>query len=256
MRFEDKRVAVTGAASGIGAAVAAAFAGEGARVAFLDIDEAGAAENAKSAAQGGGECFAQYVDVADKKSVDEAFEAVAKRFGGLDILVYCAGVSIILPFLECDEKIWDFTLDVNLKGMFLCMQDAVKMMREGGSVVCMSSQSGKVGASHYQAYCASKFGVIGLVQSVALEFADKGIRANAVCPGVVYTPMWDKQVESYGKKRGLKKEEVMPYFKSKIPLKRLGELEDVVNMTMFLAGDEASYITGQSMNVSGGQIMF
>ena len=119
----------------------------------------------------------------------------------------------------------------------------------------MSSQSGKVGASQYQAYCASKFGIIGLVQSTAIEFAKSGIRVNAICPGVIQTPLWDMQIDNYAKKRNIKPEEVMPYFKSKIPMGRLGMLQDVVNTTFFLASDDSAYLTGQSINVAGGQIM-
>jgi NAD(P)-dependent dehydrogenase (short-subunit alcohol dehydrogenase family) len=159
--------------------------------------------------------------------------------------------------LECTEEIWDKTIDINLKGTFLCMQSAARIMdrQKSGSIVCMSSQSGKVGGSQYQAYCASKFGVIGLVQSAAMEFAKSGIRINAVCPGVVITPMWDKQTEAYAKKRGIKPEEVMPYFESKIPMGRIGTLEEVVSVTEFLASNDSSYLTGQSINVSGGHVM-
>ncbi len=253
MRFENKRVAVTGAASGIGEAIALAFAREGADVAFLDMNSEKVSELAKKQST---DCIAVGIDVSDKVSVCAAFDEIEKRYGGLDIFVNCAGISVIVPMLECSEEIWDKTIDINLKGAFLCMQSAIPMMRErGGSMICMSSQSGKVGASQYQAYCASKFGVIGLVQSAALEFACDGIRVNAVCPGVVITPMWEKQTESYAKKRGMSPEEVMPYFKSKIPMGRLGELDDVVKAVFFLASDESSYLTGQSINVAGGQIM-
>lgn len=258
MRFEGKRVAVTGAASGIGAAVAEGFAKEGANVAFLDLDGARAAEYAANAcAQYKTDCFGLQVDIADKASVTAAFEQVESRLGGLDVFVNCAGISIIVPMLECTEEIWDKTLNVNLKGAFLCTQAAVRIMdkQKSGSIICMSSQSGKVGGSQYQAYCASKFGVIGMVQSAAMEFAKSGIRVNAICPGVVLTPMWEKQTASYAKKRNLREEDVMPYFESKIPMGRIATLEDVVRVTFFLAGDDSAYLTGQSINVAGGQVM-
>jgi sorbitol-6-phosphate 2-dehydrogenase len=128
--------------------------------------------------------------------------------------------------------------------------------RKRGVILNMSSQSGKVGASHYAAYCASKFGIIGLTQSLALEFAADGIRVNALCPGVVFTALWDEQhVGGYGHKRGLKPEEVRPYLESKIPLGRLCTPEDVAQMAAFLASDAASYMTGQAINVSGGSVM-
>lgn len=258
MRFSEKTVAVTGAASGIGAAIANAFAREGARVAYLDLNLAAAERLAKEAEEKySSKCIAAEVDVANKESVERAFGKIESELGGLDVFVSCAGISVIVPMLECTEEIWDKTIDVNLKGTFLTMQSAIRIMekQKSGSIICMSSQSGRVGGGQYQAYCASKFGVIGIVQSAAVEFAKSGIRVNAVCPGVVQTPMWDKQTESYAKKRGIAADEVMPYFESKIPMGRIGTSEEVAAVTMFLASEDAAYLTGQSINVSGGSVM-
>ena len=258
MEFKGKTVCVTGAASGIGAAIAEGFAKDGASVALLDLNEKQAQELARLLTEKyGTKCIAIGVDVSKSSSVYSAFEKIEAAFSSLDILVTSAGISIIVPMTECTEEIWDKTLDINLKGTFLCMQSAVRMMekQKSGSIICMSSQSGRVGGSQYQAYCASKFGIIGLVQSAAHEFAKSGIRINAVCPGVVLTPLWDAQVASYAKKRGIAPEEVMPYFASKIPMGRIGELEEVVSVTKFLASSDASYLTGQSINVSGGAVM-
>lgn len=258
MRFNGKTVAVTGAASGIGKAIAMSFAIEGADVIFMDINKESAIECAETANKTyKTNCIGLEVDVSNKDSVAGAFETVEKTYKKLDVLVTCAGISVIVPMLDCTEEVWDKTIDINLKGTFLCMQSALKMMnkQQSGSIICMSSQSGKVGGSQYQAYCASKFGIIGLVQSTALEFAKNGIRVNAVCPGVIKTPLWDKQIHSYATKRNIKPEEVMPYFASKIPMGRIGTAEEVVNVTFFLASEGSAYLTGQSINISGGQVM-
>jgi NAD(P)-dependent dehydrogenase (short-subunit alcohol dehydrogenase family) len=127
--------------------------------------------------------------------------------------------------------------------------------RKRGVVMNMSSQSGKVGNSHYAAYCASKFGIIGLTQSLAVEFAGAGIRVNALCPGVVFTPLWETMIEDYAAKRNMTPEEVWPYFEGKIPLRRLCTAEDVAGTALFLASDAAAYITGQAINISGGAVM-
>jgi len=122
-------------------------------------------------------------------------------------------------------------------------------------VLNMSSQSGKVGNSQYTAYCASKFGIIGLTQSLALEFAGDGIRVNALCPGIVMTPLWDQMLGDYARKRNLKPEDVRPYLEKRIPLGRLCTPEDVARTAVFLASDESDYLTGQALNVSGGMVM-
>lgn len=258
MKLQGKKSLVIGAGSGIGAGIAEAFVREGADVAFMDLNLGNAEENALAARKRyAGRYLALGIDVGERASVGKAIGAAAAALGGVDIVAYTAGVSYILPFLSCTDEIWDLTMKVNLKGIFLCMQEIIPLMRArgGGSILCLSSQSGKVGASQYEAYCASKFGVIGFVQSLALEFAREKIRVNAICPGVVYTPMWEKQVSSYAKKRNLRDEEVMPYFAGKIPLGRIGTVEDVENAAVFLASDDSSYLTGQALNVCGGQVM-
>ena len=184
-------------------------------------------------------------------------EQVESELGAIDILVNNAGVSYISPFLDCSQELWDKTININLKGTFNCCQAVISRMmpRKKGVVINMSSQSGKSGNSHYTAYCASKFGIIGLTQSLAIEFASEGIRVNALCPGVVFTPLWDSMIADYAKKRNMKPEDVKPYFESKIPMGRICTEKDVADMAVFIASDKASYITGQSINISGGAIM-
>lgn len=258
MLLEGKSVVITGAGSGLGAAAAKAFAQEGAAIAVLDLNESAAERTAAEIIACGGKAIYQKVDVTSKTSVWAAGDTAANEFGCIDIWLNCAGISKILPFLDCTEEIWDSTLAVNLKGAFLCCQNAVTHMlqnKNGGVIINLSSQSGKKAGAQYQAYCASKFGVIGLTQSIALEFARKGIRVNAICPGVVPTPMWDKQVTDYARKRNMTPEEVMPYFCKTIPLGRVCSYKNFTDMALFLASEQSEYMTGQALNLTGGSLL-
>lgn len=250
--FEGKTVVVTGAGSGIGMAVAKRMAEEGANVALFDMNYEAAD---KAAQEIGSKAKAFKVDITSKEQVFTAAEGAVKAFGGIDHWVNCAGYSKIIPFLDHTEEIWDRTLDINLKGTFFCCQAAVTYMKDKGSIVNFSSQSGKKGTNSYAAYCASKFGIIGLTQSVAAEFAPQ-IRCNCICPSVVQTPMWDKQIADYANKKGITVEEVMPRFVSNTPLKRLCYYEDVTNLVVFLLSDNSAYMTGQALNLTGGACMY
>jgi len=257
-KLEGRIAVVTGGGRGIGAQICRTFAQQGAAVAVVDIEQEAAGQIAEEIGRSARQAIAVTCDVTDRDDVEQAADQVEEELGPLAIWVNNAGVSYILPFLECTEQIWDQTLEVNLKGAYLGCQAAVRRMalRQRGGMINMSSQSGKVGNSHYAAYCASKFGVIGLTQSLAMEFAAQGIRVNAICPGVVPTPMWDTQIEDYARKRDLEPEEVMSYFESKIPMGRIGTAEDIALTVLFLSSDDADYITGQAINVSGGTVMY
>jgi len=256
MKMSGKRIIITGAASGIGLELAKTFASEGAAVAMLDINGDEVNSRASDLCRDGLSARAYEVDITDRGSVETAAENAIKDMGCPDVWINCAGISRVVPFLECTDEIWDATISVNLRGTFLCCQTAVRLMQgRGGAIINMASQSAKRGNTHYQAYCASKFGIIGFTQSLALEFAQEGIRVNAICPGVVETPMWDQQIKDYAKKQGLSEEEVMPYFRGKIPMGRLCSYDDISKLALFLASDDSSYITGQSINLSGGVIM-
>ena len=254
MSLKDRVAIITGAASGIGKAIAKSYVEKGVRVAIADINLPAAQ---KAALEIGSTTLAVIVDVKERDSVEAMVSEVEKTLGSPTILVNNAGISSVSPFLDCTEETWDRTIDINLKGTFNCCQAVIRRMQPNktGSIINISSQSGKSGNSQYAAYCASKFGIIGLTQSLAIEFAKEGIRANAICPGVVMTPLWDDMMADYAKKRNLTPEQVKPYLESKIPMGKLCSEQDVANMALFLASDESKYITGQSLNVSGGAIM-
>ena len=258
MMFEGKTGVVTGAGSGIGKAVANRLADEGAAVAVLDMNFDAAMVTVEEIKGRGGKAIACKTDITSKDQVFAAAEAAFKAFGSIDLWVNCAGYSKIIPFLDHTEEIWDRTLDINLKGTFFCCQAAVTYMKDngGGNIVNFSSQSGKKGTNSYVAYCASKFGIIGLTQSVAAEFAPMNIRCNSICPSVVRTPMWDKQLHDYAVKKGIRDEDVMPRFVKNTPLGRLCEYEDAANLVVFLLSDNSSYMTGQALNLTGGACMY
>lgn len=257
MRLKNKVAVVTGAGRGIGAAIARAFAAEGALVAVTDVCLETASNVAAEIDAAKKRAMAFACDVTDRSAVEDTADRVEKNLGAIAVWVNNAGISRIVPFLDCTEEFWDRTLDINLKGVFLGCQAAIRRMlpRAAGVILNMSSQSGKEGNSRYAAYCASKFGVIGLTQSLALEYAASGIRVNALCPGVVFTPLWEDMQTDYAHKHGIKPEEVKRYLESKIPLGRLCDPRDVADLAVFLASDESSYMTGQAINVSGGTVM-
>ncbi len=257
MKLQDRVTVVTGGGSGIGAAICKAFASEGAVVVVGDINRCAAEQIAEDISESGGTSAVKVFDVCDVSATEKAACEVEIEIGPISVWVNNAGVSYIMPFLECSEDQWNKTLRVNLTGTYAGCRAAITCMlsREQGVIINMSSQSGKVGNSHYAAYCASKFGIIGLTQSLAMEFAGSGIRVNALCPGVVMTPLWEGMLDDYAAKRGLDPKDVRPYLESKIPMGRLCSPEDVANYAVFLASDEAAYITGQSVNISGGSIM-
>jgi NAD(P)-dependent dehydrogenase (short-subunit alcohol dehydrogenase family) len=248
---------VTGGGSGIGAGICRAFARAGAVVAVADLNPEAARQVAAMIASEGGRAVSFHADVTDTAAVAAVADQAERTLGPLEIWVNNAGISRVIPFLDCSEELWDAMLRVNLKGAFIGCQAAIRRMlpRRRGVILNMSSQSGKTGASQYAAYCASKFGVIGLTQSLALEFARQGIRVNAICPGVVFTGLWDEQVADYARKRGLAVDQVRPYLEEKVPMGRLCTVEDVAGTAVFLASDEAAFITGQAVNVTGGLVM-
>lgn len=246
MRLLDKVAIITGGARGIGEATAKKFAKEGARLVIADINEENMEATANEIKASGGEVSSILVDVRDKASVENMIDYAIKKYGRLDILVNNAGITMDSTLLKMTEDQWDKVVDVNLKGVYLCGQAAAKVMAENGSGVILNASSvvgihGNFGQTNY---AATKWGVIGMTKTWAKELGKKGVRVNAVAPGFILTPMVKKMPEN-----------VLDMMKDKSPLKRLGEPEDIANAYAFLASDEAKFITGAVLEVTGGVVI-
>lgn len=246
-----RRAFVTGAATGIGRAIAAALAAQGVRVAIGDIDRA-AAE--RTAAEIGAGAVAVGVDVRERGAVEAAFVETLGRLGGCEILVANAGVSTMQHALDLTDEEWDFNFAVNARGVFLANQVAARHFVASGAgvIVNTASLAAKVGAPLLAHYSASKFAVLGWTQGLARELAPHGIRVNAVCPGFVKTSMQSREVEWEAALRGVTPERVLADYVAQTPLGRLETPEDVAGVVVFLCTDLARFMTGQGINVTGG----
>jgi NAD(P)-dependent dehydrogenase (short-subunit alcohol dehydrogenase family) len=260
--FAGKRVIVTGAASGIGLETARRFIIEGAAVLCADLegDSLCRAQSVLESAADSGRAGAVSVcpvDVRKAASVDRMFDTAVAEFGGVDILVNSAGVNRVARIEGLTEDQWRQIIEVNLTGVFLCCKRAASLMvpQRSGKIINIASQSGKRGGIGLSAYCASKFGVIGFTQSLARELAEYGVTVNSVCPGVIHTVLWDKLAHEYVGIKGSSPEEVWHNVISGIPMGRAGTAEDVANVILFLASDQASFMTGQAINITGGSEM-
>jgi len=250
--FADKVVVVTGGATGIGEAIVRIFAGEKARVVILDLNQDRAGALARDL--GSNVSFGE-IDVTKRASVEAAFAKVVERLGGVDVLCANAGVSTMQKSVDLTDDDWNFNMDVNAKGVFLCNQIAVRHFLatdKRGVIVNTASLAGKVGAPLLAHYSASKFAVLGWTQGLARELAPKGIRVNAVCPGFVNTGMQDREVIWEGQLRGMTPEAVREEYVSLTPMGRIEEPEDVALVVRFLASESARFMTGQGINVTGG----
>lgn len=246
MKLKDKVAIITGAASGIGLATAKVFAAEGARVVLADID-ADRTETARAAvAQIGGDTIGLRVDVTDRESVDAMVAATLARFGRIDCLVNNAGITKDARLVKMTEQQFDTVISVNLKGVFHCSQAVVPTMleQESGVILIASSVVGLYGNFGQTNYAATKAGVIGFAKTWGRELGPKGIRTVAVCPGFVATPILDTIPPA-----------VMQKMVDKVPMGRLGRPEEIARVYAFLASDEASYINGTTIEVSGGIMM-
>ncbi len=264
--LQDRVALVTGGAQGLGQAICWRLAQEGCHVAVADINEAKACETAAAVAAAhastGRRATGIKVDVTKEDQVSAMVDRVVAEFGRLDILVANAGILIAEELTEFPAEKWLAVINVNLYGYFLCAKHAARVMKTQGkgAIIEINSKSGKKGSFKNSAYAASKFGGIGLTQSIALDLADYNVRVNAVCPGnLLDSPLWNEGPNSlfkqYARKWDITEEEVRKKYIDQVPMKRGCTYDDVCNVVVFLASDQASYMTGQAINVTGGQEM-
>ena len=257
-RFDGKTAVVTGASRGIGLAIAERLAGEGARL-VLSANEDRVHEAAASLVAKGYAATAFLGDVTDAASVRALYDEAERLHGRVDICVQNAGVITIARIEDMTEAEWDKIMAVNTKGVFLCCQEAIRRIRkhgQGGRLINTASGQARQGFVFTPHYAASKFGVVGITQSLAKEVAKEAITVNAFCPGIIDTDMWAYNDAAWGKLMGdYKPGELMAEWVKNIPMGRAGSGEDVSGLVSFLASSDATYITGQTINVDGGLIM-
>ncbi|MGC9467616.1 MAG: sorbitol-6-phosphate dehydrogenase [Anaerolineae bacterium] len=258
--LRDQIAVVTGGAQGLGRAICQRLAQEGAHVVVADLNLEGAAETASLIESGTDRrAIAVKADVTNEDDVAAMIDKAVETFGRLDICVSNAGVLISAPIDEFPAGKWKFVIDVNLYGYFLVAKHAARVMKpqKSGAIIQINSKSGKKGSYKNSAYAASKFGGIGLTQSLALELAEHNVRVNAICPGnLLDSPLWvDSLYAQYAEKWGITEEEVRQRYLNQVPLGRGCTYQDVTNVVVFLASDQAAYMTGQAINVTGGQEM-
>jgi sorbitol-6-phosphate 2-dehydrogenase len=258
--LQDKVAIVTGGGQGLGAAICLRLADEGAHVVVADINLGTAEQTAAEIVERTGrKALALQVNVTDEAQVEALVRRTVDKLGRLDVLVSNAGVLRSGPIEEFDAEDWRFVMNVNLFGYFLSAKHAARVMKSqgGGAIVQINSKSGKKGSFKNSAYAASKFGGIGLTQSIALELAEYGVRVNSVCPGnLLDSPLWVNSLYGqYAQRWGITEEEVRQKYVDQVPMKRGCTYEDVANVVVFLASDQSSYMTGQAINVTGGQEM-
>jgi 3-oxoacyl-[acyl-carrier protein] reductase len=251
MRLKDRIALVTGAANGIGEAAARRLAAEGARLVLTDIEQDRLTEVAQSISASGTDVLQFELDVRHRDRIHAVFDAVAEAWGVPHIVAHIAGTVVVHNFLDVTDEDWKKVLDINLTGTFMVTQIAARAMVKAGiagSIVMMASTNGLVGEEDLAAYNASKFGVVGLTKTMAIDLAKHGIRVNSVNPGLIKTRLTQGIWEDAAQKQA--------YEDQRIPMRRLGTPDEVAACFAFLASDDASFITGSSLVVDGGQLTF
>ncbi|HJU17779.1 MAG TPA: SDR family oxidoreductase [Stellaceae bacterium] len=247
-RFAGKIAFVTGAANGIGRAAALAFAREGASVVVADVSEEGNRETARMIEEAGGRARAVRCDVTRAEDVKAALDKAVEAFGRLDFAFNNAGVEQpIMPAADVTEEAWDRIVNIDLRGVFLCMKYEILLMLKqgGGAIVNTSSGAGVKGIVGQAAYCAAKFGIVGLTKAAALDYAKANIRINAVCPGIIETPMMERF--SGGTPEGWQR------VIAQEPVGRMGKPEEIAAAVVWLCSDAAAFVVGHAMVIDGGQ---
>ena len=245
MKLKNKIAIVTGSGRGIGKSTALELAKEGAKVVVSDIDIKECQNVCDEIKKIGSDAIAVKCDISKKSDVDAMIKKTMQKFQKIDILINNAGVVLTKPFVEMTEKDWDFVLDINLKGVFLCTNAVVKQMikQKSGKIISVASIAGEVGFMNTSAYCASKAGIINLTRGLALELSPHNINVNAIAPGVIATKMTEDM---------LKDKKTKEVLLASTPLGRVGQPEEIGKAAVFLASDDSNFITGHTLVVDGG----
>ena len=246
MRLKDKKAIITGAGSGFGKQTALTFAREGADVLLADIDLEAAKETAKEVEGFGRLAVSTRTDVGDEEQVEDMAQSALKSFGRIDILINNAGIAQFEPIQDVSLELWDKLVRVNLTGTFLCSKAVIGHMIERGygKIINLASIAAQTGRMVGVAYSASKSGILGITRTLALQVAEHGINVNAIAPGPVMTPLFE-----------IDSPQVLKRLTATIPFKRLGTPQDIANLILFLASDEAEWITGEVIAINGGAFM-